>query len=192
MPKHALTLKRPRLSTGLGYLFVSSLVMVTAVDPYSGLLASVATIQSFDADQIEYQQLTVVPVSSSGFDRGEFEVVDGANAVKLTVKNASVPEIGTAKDFALKTVTARGWEFTQYSCLVKLWERESNWRWSATNKSSGAYGIPQSLPATKMASAGSDWRTNPETQIRWGVGYIDSRYGSPCAALAHSDEHNWY
>ncbi len=192
MPKHALTLKRPRLSTGLGYLFVSSLVMVTAVDPYSGLLASVATIQSFDADQIEYQQLTVVPVSSSGFDRGEFEVVDGANAVKLTVKNASVPEIGSAKDFALKTVTARGWEFTQYSCLVKLWERESNWRWSATNKSSGAYGIPQSLPATKMASAGSDWRTNPETQIRWGVGYIDSRYGSPCAALAHSDEHNWY
>lgn len=192
MPKHALTLKRPRLSTGLGYLFVSSLVMVTAVDPYSGLLASVATIQSFDADQIEYQQLTVVPVSSSGFDRGEFEVVDGANAVKLTVKNAPVPEIGSAKDFALKTVTARGWEFTQYSCLVKLWERESNWRWSATNKSSGAYGIPQSLPATKMASAGSDWRTNPETQIRWGVGYIDSRYGSPCAALAHSDEHNWY
>lgn len=192
MPKHAQTFKRPRLSTGLGYLFVSSLVMVTAVDPYSGLLASVATIQSFDADQIEYQQLTVVPVSSSGFDRGEFEVVDGANAVKLTVKNASVPEIGSAKDFALKTVTARGWEFTQYSCLVKLWERESNWRWSATNKSSGAYGIPQSLPATKMASAGSDWRTNPETQIRWGVGYIDSRYGSPCAALAHSDEHNWY
>ena len=192
MPKHALTLKRPRLSTGLGYLFVSSLVMVTAVDPYSRLLASVATIQSFDADQIEYQQLTVVPVSSSGFDRGEFEVVDGANAVKLTVKNASVPEIGSAKDFALKTVTARGWEFTQYSCLVKLWERESNWRLSATNKSSGAYGIPQSLPATKMASAGSDWRTNPETQIRWGVGYIDSRYGSPCAALAHSDEHNWY
>ncbi len=192
MPKHAQRFKRPRLSTGLGYLFVSSLVMVTAVDPYSGLLASVATIQSFDADQIEYQQLTVVPVSSSGFDRGEFEVVDGANAVKLTVKNASVPEIGSAKDFALKTVTARGWEFTQYSCLVKLWERESNWRWSATNKSSGAYGIPQSLPATKMASAGSDWRTNPETQIRWGVGYIDSRYGSPCAALAHSDEHNWY
>ena len=192
MPKHAQTFKRPRLSTGLGYLFVSSLVMVTAVDPYSGLLASVATIQSFDADQIEYQQLTVVPVSSSGFDRGEFEVVDGANAVKLTVKNASVPEIGSAKDFALKTVTARGWEFTQYSCLVKLWERESNWRWSATNKSSGAYGIPQSLPATKMASAGSDWRTNHETQIRWGVGYIDSRYGSPCAALAHSDEHNWY
>ena len=192
MPKHAQRFKRPRLSTGLGYLFVSSLVMVTAVDPYSGLLASVATIQSFDADQIEYQQLTVVPVSSSGFDRGEFEVVDGANAVKLTVKNASVPEIGSAKDFALKTVTARGWEFTQYSFLVKLWERESNWRWSATNKSSGAYGIPQSLPATKMASAGSDWRTNPETQIRWGVGYIDSRYGSPCAALAHSDEHNWY
>ncbi|MDG2497667.1 MAG: lytic transglycosylase domain-containing protein [Aquiluna sp.] len=180
------------MSTGLGFVFVSSLVMVTAVDPYSGLLASAATVQSFDIDQIEYQQLKVVPLASNSFDRGEFELVDGANAVKLIVKNAPIPDSGTAKDYALQTVTSKGWEFTQFSCLVKLWERESNWRWNATNKSSGAYGIPQSLPASKMASAGSDWRTNPETQIKWGIGYIDGRYGSPCAALAHSDEHNWY
>ncbi len=189
---HSLKSKRPLVSTGLGFVFVSSLVMVTAVDPYSGLLASAATMQSYDSEQIEYQNLKVVPLASSGFDRGQFELVDGANALKLIVKNAPTPDAGSAKDFALKTVTAKGWEYTQYSCLVKLWERESNWRWSATNKSSGAYGIPQSLPASKMASAGSDWRTNPETQIRWGIGYIDGRYGSACAALAHSDEHNWY
>ena len=80
----------------------------------------------------------------------------------------------------------------QYSCLVKLWERESNWRVSARNSSSGAYGIPQSLPGTKMATEGADWMTNPETQIRWGVKYIKGRYGSPCGALAHSDKKGWY
>lgn len=80
----------------------------------------------------------------------------------------------------------------QFGCLDRLWTKESEWRVSATNPSSGAYGIPQSLPASKMASAGSDWRTNARTQIRWGLGYINERYGSPCAAWAHSQSHNWY
>lgn len=80
----------------------------------------------------------------------------------------------------------------QFGCLDRLWTKESEWRVRATNPSSGAYGIPQSLPAGKMASAGSDWRTNPRTQIRWGLGYIGERYGSPCAAWAHSQSHNWY
>jgi hypothetical protein len=92
----------------------------------------------------------------------------------------------------LKLVTDKGWDYNQFSCLVKLWERESNWRWNAMNSSSGAYGIPQSLPGNKMASAGPDWRTNPETQIKWGLGYIDNRYQSPCGALAHSNDKNWY
>jgi soluble lytic murein transglycosylase-like protein len=85
-----------------------------------------------------------------------------------------------------------GWGIDQYSCLAKLWDRESNWRVNALNKSSGAYGIPQSLPATKMASEGADWLTNPETQIRWGIKYIKGRYGTPCGALAHSNKFNWY
>jgi TP901 family phage tail tape measure protein len=76
-----------------------------------------------------------------------------------------------------------GWGADQFSALKKLWEGESNWRWNATNPSSGAYGIPQSWPADKMASAGSDWRTNPMTQIRWGLKYIDSAYGDPISAL---------
>jgi soluble lytic murein transglycosylase-like protein len=80
----------------------------------------------------------------------------------------------------------------QYSCLVKLWDRESNWRHTARNQSSGAYGIPQALPGTKMATEGPDYMTNPETQIRWGVKYIKGRYGSPCGAVAHSDKLGWY
>ncbi len=80
----------------------------------------------------------------------------------------------------------------QFSCLDKLWNRESNWNPRATNPSSGAYGIPQSLPGSKMASAGADWRTNPQTQVRWGVGYIKARYGTPCGAWAHSQATGWY
>lgn len=80
----------------------------------------------------------------------------------------------------------------QWSCLDALWQRESNWNPSAMNPSSGAYGIPQSLPGSKMASAGADWRTNPATQIRWGLGYIKGRYGSPCGAWGHSQSVGWY
>ena len=75
-----------------------------------------------------------------------------------------------------------GWDSAEFVCLVGLWNAESGWSWSATNPSSGAYGIPQSLPGWKMASAGSDWLTNPATQITWGMNYIRSVYGSPCKA----------
>ncbi|MFZ1288029.1 MAG: hypothetical protein WAR57_13440 [Candidatus Phosphoribacter sp.] len=86
----------------------------------------------------------------------------------------------------------RGWGESQFQCLVKLWTKESNWRWNADNPTSSAYGIPQALPGSKMASAGSDWRTNPVTQISWGLGYIAARYGTPCAAWNHSVQRNWY
>lgn len=86
----------------------------------------------------------------------------------------------------------RGWGASQFSCLESLWTRESGWNYQATNPSSGAYGIPQSLPASKMASAGADYRTNPVTQIRWGLDYIAQRYGTPCGAWAHSESVGWY
>jgi len=183
--------KRPR-HFGLGFTFVAGLVMVTTIDPYSGNFASADSSLVVQSVSDEFQSLTVVDVAQTEFQRGGFELVNGATKVKMFVQNAPVPDPGTAQDFALQQVREKGWEYEQFSCLVKLWERESNWRYNALNKSSGAYGIPQSLPANKMASAGADWQTNPETQIRWGIRYIDGRYKSPCAALAHSDEHNWY
>lgn len=84
------------------------------------------------------------------------------------------------------------WGNKQHSCLVKLWNRESGWRTNAHNKSSGAHGIPQSLPGKKMASMGSDWKSNPETQIKWGLKYIKGRYETPCNALGHSNKKGWY
>ena len=85
-----------------------------------------------------------------------------------------------------------GWGEGEVSCLVSLWNRESGWNYQAENASSGAYGIPQALPGSKMVSAGSDWATNPVTQITWGLGYIAGRYGSPCGAWAHSEATGWY
>ena len=94
--------------------------------------------------------------------------------------------------YAKERCLAYGWSESDFNCLVKLWNRESGWRVSACNRSSGAYGIPQALPASKMASAGSDYLTNYKTQINWGLNYIKSRYGTPTAAWNHSQSKGWY
>ncbi|MFG3255455.1 transglycosylase SLT domain-containing protein [Streptomyces sp. NPDC048172] len=80
----------------------------------------------------------------------------------------------------------------QFQCFSQIVERESGWRVNAQNAGSGAYGLVQALPGTKMASAGADWRTNPATQIKWGLGYMKSTYGSPCGAWSFWQANNWY
>jgi hypothetical protein len=96
------------------------------------------------------------------------------------------------KSVARLLAGGRGWGDGEFTCLDSLWTKESGWSWSANNGSSGAYGIPQSLPGSKMAAAGSDWATNPVTQIKWGLQYIASSYGTPCSAWAHSQAMSWY
>lgn len=103
-----------------------------------------------------------------------------------------VVDPAAAKAYARGAVARYGWGAGEYDCLVRLWTRESSWRADAYNASSGAYGIPQSLPGSKMAAAGADWRTNAATQIEWGLSYISNRYGAPCGAWAHSERFNWY
>jgi Transglycosylase SLT domain len=105
---------------------------------------------------------------------------------------AMTTSTGDPHAIAAAQAAGYGWGSSQLSCLTSLWNRESGWNYRATNRSSGAYGIPQSLPGSKMASAGADWRTNPATQIRWGLRYIASTYGSPCGAWAHSQSTGWY
>ena len=98
-----------------------------------------------------------------------------------------------AKAYARQLIGTYGWDGRQWGCLDHLWTAESHWQaqeWNTTG--SGAYGIPQALPASKMAAAGKDWRTNAATQVRWGLGYIKSTYGSPCAAWAHETADGWY
>jgi Transglycosylase SLT domain len=97
----------------------------------------------------------------------------------------SVPT-GSPQQIAMAMLGSYGWSSSEFSCLDQLWTRESGWNPQAANPYSGAYGIPQALPGSKMASAGADWATNPATQIRWGLGYIREMYGSPCGAWSHS------
>lgn len=108
-----------------------------------------------------------------------------------TSKKVFVPE-GEAQKIARDMVLERGWTEEDFACLVELWTKESGWRVDAENKSSGAYGIPQSLPGEKMAAAGEDWRTNPATQITWGLDYIAGRYGTPCNAWNDFQQKGWY
>jgi hypothetical protein len=97
-----------------------------------------------------------------------------------------------AQQTARKMLGHFGWGGRQFSPLVKLWNRESGWNKYAQNPSSGAYGIPQAVPGSKMASAGKNWRSNATTQIRWGLRYIKGRYGYPRRAWQHELAYGWY
>ncbi|MBM7791033.1 aggregation-promoting factor C-terminal-like domain-containing protein [Tenggerimyces flavus] len=133
------------------------------------------------------------PQAASGvasFDRTRIErqrAIDRASRDKERVFAE-----GTPKEIAKVLVIERGWSERQYNCLVPMWRRESNWNHLAENKSSGAYGIAQALPGRKMAKFGDDWRTNPVTQIKWGLWYIENRYGTPCGAWSFWQRNHWY
>jgi len=107
--------------------------------------------------------------------------------------SAAPPDPGAAQSIGYSMLPSFGFsQSTQWSCLLDLWNQESGWIYDALNPVSGAYGIPQALPAYKMASAGADWQTDPTTQIRWGLGYISQTYGTPCNAWAHEESYGWY
>jgi uncharacterized protein YabE (DUF348 family) len=105
--------------------------------------------------------------------------------------SAPAPSPGSAQAIAKQLLAARGWGDGQFDCLVQIWDRESGWNVHAANPS-GAYGIPQALPGSKMGSAGPDWQDDATTQIRWGLGYIAGRYGTPCGAWSFWQNNGWY
>ena len=154
-------------------------VVTAGVDGVTQVLADVTTR---DGVEVGRQEVARVQVTAR---------VDEVVSVG-TMKLADVATPTGARAIAAQQVSERGWGEDQFQCLDRLWQKESNWRWNADNPTSSAYGIPQALPGSKMASAGADWATNPATQIRWGLGYISDRYGSPCAAWGHSQARNWY
>jgi hypothetical protein len=126
-------------------------------------------------------KLSTRPSSSSSSGGGSTDVI----------VNMPAPDPGTAQSTAFNMLSSFGFATSQWGCLDDLWQQESGWRYNAEN-ASGAYGIPQALPGSKMASAGSDWQTNPATQIKWGLGYIKSTYGTPCGAWSHEEADGWY
>jgi Transglycosylase SLT domain len=207
-----LSKKRSRLITMAAAGTLSVATVATAV---AATLPSAAAAASAPADT----HLTVVTTQHetsqaghgdamtaaqrlAGFDRVRFSlgerqhehdvaVAKAAAAKQAKLRSAGTPS-GSPQHIAAQLLTRYGWSSGQMSCLYPLWYHESDWNPSAENSSSGAYGIPQSLPGAQMASAGADWQTNPATQIKWGLTYIQGRYGSPCGAWAHEQANNWY
>ena len=113
------------------------------------------------------------------------------SAVSRQVELARTP-IGAKKVAKAILIDEYGFTEKEYKCLNSLWTQESNWNYKSRNKKSGAHGIPQALPASKMNIVSTDWRTNPVTQIRWGLRYISIRYETPCKAWAKHKRSNWY
>jgi resuscitation-promoting factor RpfB len=110
----------------------------------------------------------------------------------VTYVTSSPPDPGTAQSTAYNMMASFGFSpQTYFGCLLDIWNRESGWVYDAEN-ASGAYGIPQALPGSKMASAGADWQTDPATQIKWGLGYIKDVYGNPCSAWAFEEANGYY
>ena len=117
----------------------------------------------------------------------------GGSTGGIVYVTSSPPNPGTAQSIAYNMMSSFGFSpQTYFGCLVDIWNRESGWVYDAENGASGAYGIPQALPGSKMASAGADWQTNPATQIKWGLGYIKGTYGNPCSAWAFEEANGYY
>jgi hypothetical protein len=137
-------------------------------------------------------QLTVAALA------GALTVASAASASAATA-GPTIPGVqghpadsGSAESTAKSMLASFGWSSSQFSCLEPLWKHESGWNVTATNPSTGAYGIPQADPGSKMASAGPDWKSSAATQIKWGLTYIKGTYGSPCAAESHEQAEGWY
>ena len=179
------------------FTIAAAVMLVFAIAPMDRDPALAETADG-EVVTVPVQELSVASGSSSSALREGYLITKPAPpppavvAAKRGAPAAGTPDPGTAKAIAYDMVAARGWAVAEYDCLVSLWQKESGWNVYANNPSSGAYGIPQSLPGSKMASAGADWATNPATQITWGLGYIQGRYASPCGAWNASLSKGWY
>jgi hypothetical protein len=142
-----------------------------------------AATQAFSVTSAPRISTVPPPVSSDSSGTGT-----GGTTI---VASGPPPDPSSAQGIAYNMLASFGFSTDQYGCLNDIWSRESGWRYNAEN-ASGAYGIPQALPGSKMASAGADWQTDPTTQIKWGLGYIKNVYGTPCNAWAHEEDDGWY
>jgi len=185
-------LRTRRLLPIFSFLAAAGLILALTIAPEQ-VQTSFAVTQP---TQRVVQTLEIADVTSSPVVRDNYKVTEKKKEPVIVVRSAGAPAVGTpdpgsAQAIGHEMVLARGWGEDQFACLVALFNRESHWNVYAANPS-GAYGIPQALPGSKMASAGADWATNPATQITWGLNYITGRYGTPCGAWAHSQSTGWY
>ncbi len=165
--------------------------VVTEGEPGSQVVTyDVTYVDGVEVSRVETLKLTVEQPTDEVIAVGTMEEEEAAAA---SIPATSSVSPGTARALGQQMAADMyGWTGSEWSCLDALWQRESGWNPNAHNPYSGAHGIPQALPGSKMATAGSDWATNPATQIAWGLGYISGRYGTPCGAWGHSESVGWY
>ncbi|MCD0445518.1 hypothetical protein LO763_18045 [Glycomyces sp. A-F 0318] len=169
------------------YLHVNYIEETAGAD----VATKVAALSDFAADRAESLNSAQEDADQAAEDAAA-AAEEAANSGRT---NVDIP--GSCSDYSGNKATGcalaqeHGFDLEQVGCLVALWNRESGWNELAAN-GIGAYGIPQALPGSKMESEGSDWETNPVTQIEWGLGYIEGRYGTPCEAWNHSEDVGWY
>lgn len=176
------------LAIPVGLTVAPSAAESTASRPEARLAAASATVAAHQAQVGPRTEVEAMTAAAAAAPSIREQLADArADALRARYTPAY------ARDYAQRFMKKHyGWGAGEYHALVQLWTRESNWDYTATNPTSGAYGIPQSLPAGKMASEGDDWRTNPEPQIRWGLRYIRDTYGSPSATVAFWNANGWY
>ena len=171
---------------GLEFPATTSLTLPVVVEP--------------DSDEVfltTKTDLEIAPIEAALFSELSSEATVSASAMSLVSSASASVELARSPEGAREVAKALmaekyGWGEKQYACLDGLWTKESRWNYRSSNKRTGAHGIPQALPATKMEVVGTDWRTNPVTQISWGLRYIDIRYDTPCKAWAKFKRSNYY
>jgi hypothetical protein len=182
----------PRISLGaavavlpLGALLYAGIA--SATEPAGAAAAASAAHPAAESSSLP------VALPAGGTWKGAAVREQRAGAASRSASPHAFGSIAYNKWFAREFMAQKyGWGADQFAALEQLWQRESGWSQDAHNPSSGAHGIPQALPGSKMGSFGADWATNPETQIKWGLSYIKSVYGSPSGALASSHSRGWY
>lgn len=195
------------LVVGVAFLAAIGFFLVNIVDPYSGATASPEfasahtrfldqPVQKLDVStQANAETVSIDTFSSKEAPKPVVPAVtttSSSGSSHSGAPAAGTPDPGSAQAYAQGVLASQGMGADQFNCLVALWNRESHWNVYAYNSSSGAYGIPQALPGSKMASAGADWATSFVTQVNWGLGYVEGRYGTPCGAWDHSESTGWY
>lgn len=170
------------------FLVTICFVLVPIIDPSAAFAMTVERVTAPAQNNEPLQTLTAGGSAALAPVRTQFTT----SKIYASAPAAASFDAGTAQAIAYDLVIARGWDDAQFNCLVALWNRESHWNVNAHNPTSGAHGIPQALPGEKMASVADDWETNPETQIIWGLGYIEGRYTNPCGAWTSSETRGWY
>jgi hypothetical protein len=195
-----LVLPRPRVRrVSISAALLAFFLLIAEPAYASSNLTSSVTIPAIELSLESTQPVAPVEEFDPTPSLLELDAVKTVDATAMALVSVAARQVDLArqaegaKSIAQELIAANyTWSAKQFTCLDQLWTKESNWNYKARNRVTGAHGIPQALPATKMEIVGTDWRTNPVTQITWGLKYIKERYNTPCAAWSKFKRSNWY